>query len=174
MPGADQSAHQAGREAGARAEAGTEGRSRRGHARASGVFGVMLRCIGCAAVGRGARGGRRRPGHAAAAAERAAAAGTRIGEARRERQAQRGNGCKQIRCATHGVVSPSSFACAEYGDRGGSRASHRHAVHADGRRIGAAAEAQVVGRRQMREHLQQVAGDGDLGDRLGDARRRGS
>src|SRR3546814_2969171 len=33
--------------------------------------------------------------------------------------------------------------------------------------VGAEAEFQVARRRQMHEHLFQVAGDGDLGDRLG-------
>src|SRR5579863_81426 len=48
----------------------------------------------------------------------------------------------------------------------GSGASHGHAVYPDRRRVRAAAEPQVVGRRQMGEDIQQIAGDGDLGHRL--------
>src|SRR5215468_10726543 len=41
-------------------------------------------------------------------------------------------------------------------------------LHAHGRGIGAVAEREVVGRRQRAEHIEQVAGDGDLAHRIGE------
>src|ERR1700757_1756747 len=49
-----------------------------------------------------------------------------------------------------------------------SATGHGHAVDPEGRCIGAVAEDQIVGGAQLLEHLRQIAGDGDLGNRIGD------
>ena len=54
-------------------------------------------------------------------------------------------------------------------DRGRSLGrGHRHFRHQQRRRVDAAAEFEVGSRLERREHVDQVGGDGDLGDRLGD------
>ena len=52
--------------------------------------------------------------------------------------------------------------------RGGLGRADRHFRNEHRRRVDAAAELEVAGRLQRREHVDEVRGDGDLGDRLGD------
>src|SRR5204862_7083678 len=46
--------------------------------------------------------------------------------------------------------------------------AHGHRLDEAGRRVGAAAELEIVGGRQIAEHLVEIAGDGDLADRIGE------
>src|ERR1700751_2099064 len=48
-----------------------------------------------------------------------------------------------------------------------SGASHRHPLHPDRRRIGASAELEIIGGREVGEHVEQIACDGNLGGRFG-------